>query len=395
MILLRSIQSIFHKKHCIALATTAAFGAGLLLMGARAQSAPAQAPASPKLAEQQFKNIKVLKGIPAEQVIPAMQFMAASLGVECEYCHVRNDHAQGLAFDKDDKKPKVIARKMIQMMFAINKDNFEGKREVTCFSCHRGAADPVGTPLVATEDAAPEAAGEKKPAAAPGALPTADQLFDKYLAAVGGADAVQKITSRVEKGTLTGFGGQHFPIDVYSKAPDQRVSVMHLPVGESVTGFDGHSGWLSVPGRPPHIMNADEISGARLDADLHFPVDGKTLASKWKVSPGEKIDGHDTTLVVGQTEGQPPLKLYFDSQSGLLLRLVRYNETPLGRLPTQVDYSDYRDADGVKLAYRWSLARPGNRFSIQVDELHQNVPVDDTKFIAPPPPPPEQKPAAH
>jgi len=396
MSLLRSIQSIFHKKHCIALALTAAFSAGLVLIGARAQSAPAQAPASPKLAEQQFKNIKVLKGIPAEQVIPAMQFMAASLGVECEYCHIRNDHAQGLAFDKDDKKPKVIARKMIEMMFAINKDNFEGKREVTCFSCHRGAADPVGIPIVASEDAAPEAAGEKKAAAAPGALPTADQLFDKYLAAVGGADAVQKITSRVQKGTLTGFGGQHFPIDVYSKAPDQRVSVMHLPGGDSVTGFDGHSGWLSVPGRPPHIMNGEEVSGARLDADLHFPVDAKTLAAKWKVSPGEKIDGRDTTLIAGQTEGQPPLKLYFDSQSGLLLRLVRYNETPLGRLPTQVDYSDYRDADGVKVPYRWSLARPGNRFSIQVDELHQNVPVEDGKFIAPPPPPPppEQKPAA-
>jgi photosynthetic reaction center cytochrome c subunit len=171
---------------------------------------------------------------------------------------------------------------------------------------------------------------------------------------------------------------------------------MHLPGGESVTGFDGHSGWLSVPGRPPHIMNGEEVSGARLDADLHFPVDGKTLASKWKVIPGEKIDGHDTMLVVGQTEGLPPLKLSFDSQSGLLLRLVRYNETPLGRLPTQVDYSDYRDADGVRVPYRWSLARPGNRFSIQVDELHQNVPVDDAKFIPPPaPPPPEQKPAAH
>ncbi len=392
MSLLRSIRSIFHKKHCMALATTAAFGAGLVLIGARAQSTSAQTPPAPKLAEEQFKNIKVLKGIPAEQVFPAMQFITASLGVECEYCHVRE--GKGMAFDKDDKKPKLTARKMMQMMFAINKDNFEGKREVTCFSCHRGAADPIGTPLVAAEDAAPEPSGEKKPAAAP-ALPTADQLFDKYLSAAGGAEAVQKITSRVEKGTLTAFGGQHFPVDVYSKAPDKRVSVMHIPGGDSVTGFDGHSGWLSVPGRPPHIMNADEISGARLDADLRFPVDAKTSASKWMVSSGEKIDSHDTTQVVGQTEGQPPLKLYFDSQSGLLLRLVRYNETPLGRLPTQVDYSDYRDADGVKLPYRWSLARPGNRFSIQVDELHQNVPVEDSKFIAPPPPPPDQKPAAH
>jgi photosynthetic reaction center cytochrome c subunit len=390
---MRSIKSTFSKKLCLVIAI-AGLIAGLALLSARAQSTPAQAPPTPKLAEEQFKNIKVLKGIPAEQVFPAMQFITASLGVECEYCHVRE--AKGMAFDKDDKKPKLTARKMIQMMFAINKDNFEAKREVTCFSCHRGAADPIGTPLVATEDAASEPGGEKKPAAAP-ALPTADQLFDKYLSASGGADAIQKITSRVEKGTLTVSGGQHFPIDVYSKAPDKRISIMHMPGGESVTGFDGHSGWLSVPGRPPHIMNAEENAAARMDADLHSPVDVKTQSRIWVVAPGEKIDGHDTTLAVGRTESQPPLRLYFESQSGLLLRLVRYSETPLGRLPTQIDYSDYRDADGVKVPYRWSLARPGNRFTIQIDELHQNVPVDDAKFIAPPPPPypPEQKPAAN
>jgi photosynthetic reaction center cytochrome c subunit len=371
-----------------------ALSAVLAVLGARAQSPTPQAPATPKLAEEQFKNIKVLTGFPAEQVIPAMQFITASLGVECEYCHVRQDHAPGMAFDKDDKKPKVIARKMIQMMFAINKDNFEGKREVTCFSCHRGAAEPVGIPIVATEELAAHAGAEQKPAEAPPALPTSDQVFDKYLAASGGADAVQKITSRVEKGTLTAFGGQHFPVDVYGKAPDKRISVMHLPGGDSVTAFDGHGGWLSVPGRPPHIMNADENAAARMDADLHFPVDVKTQNSIWVVGSGEKIDGHDTTQVVGRTESQPPLRLYFDMQSGLLLRLVRYSETPLGRLPTQIDYSDYRDADGVKLPYRWSLARPGNRFTIQVDELHQNVQVDDAKFT-PPPAPPEQKPPAH
>jgi photosynthetic reaction center cytochrome c subunit len=384
-----SIKSVFTKKHCVAIATVLI--AGLALLGAYGQTTPGQATTKPKLAEEQFKNIKVLNGIPAEQVIPAMQFITASLGVECEYCHVRQE--KGMAFDKDDKKPKLAARKMIQMMFAINKDNFEGKREVTCFSCHRGAADPVGTPIVASEDAAPEPAADNKAGAAP-ALPTADQLFDKYLAASGGADAVQKISSRVEKGTLTAFGGQHFPIDVYAKAPDKRISAMHLPGGDSITGFDGHSGWLSVPGRPPHIMNAEENFGARMDADLHFAVDVKSLYPKWVVAPGEKIDGRETTQVVGRTEGQPPLKLYFDSQNGLLLRLIRYSETPLGRLPTQIDYRDYRDADGVKVAYRWSLARPGNRFSIQVEELHQNVQVDEAKFT-PPPPPAEQKPPVH
>jgi photosynthetic reaction center cytochrome c subunit len=369
-------------KPCLTLAT-----ASLVLTLAVAR---AQAPAASKLAEQQYKNIKVLTGIPADQVIPAMQFITASLGVDCEYCHVRNGHE--MAFDKDDKKPKVTARKMIQMVAAINKGNFEGKREVTCYSCHRGAADPVAIPIITDEEPKLEAA-EKKPAEAPSAQPDAYEILDKYLAAVGGAASLQKVTTRVEKGTLTAFGGQHLPVDVYDKAPDKRISVMHFPNGDSITAFDGHSGWLTFPGRPPHIMTAEENASASMDADLYLPVHLKTMRQKFIAGPGDKIDGRDTIQVVGRSEGQPPLRLYFDPQSNLLLRLVRYTETPLGRLPTQIDYSDYRDADGLKVPFRWSLARPGNRFTIQVDQLQQNVPVDDAKFT--PPPAPGPAPAGH
>jgi photosynthetic reaction center cytochrome c subunit len=148
--------------------------------------AHAQTPAPPQssgsaapLAEQQYKNIKVLKGIPADQVIPAMEFITASLGVECEFCHVRREHG-GMAFDKDEKKPKEIARKMIEMMNAINKDNFDGKREVTCNSCHHGAAHPAGIPLVAAEGDKPPMAEHDKP---DGNLPQADAVFEKYLTA--------------------------------------------------------------------------------------------------------------------------------------------------------------------------------------------------------------------
>jgi hypothetical protein len=378
-------------KKSLVILTIAALCAAFAILAARAQ-APAAAPPQngPKLTDQQFKNIKILKGIPADQLIPAMQFMTASLGVECEFCHVRGE--RGLVFEKDDKKPKQAARKMIEMMNAINKDNFDGHREVTCYSCHRGAAHPVGTPLVAEVGAKSEplTGNEKKPDVS--TLPTADQVFDKYLAAAGGAAALEKITSRVEKGSLSGFGDTTFPIEIYAKAPDERVSIMHLKGGDSTTAFDGHAGWMSAPGRPPHIMNADENSGARIDADFHLPADVKTLSQDWKPAPGETIDGHQTNLIVGRTDDRPTLRLYFDAQSGLLLRLIRYDETPLGRLPIQIDYSDYRDADGIKVPYRWSLARPANRFTIQVDELHQNVPVDDAKFTAPPPPPP---PASH
>lgn len=351
------------------------------MAGARAQcSGPkaAAVPAGPKLAEEEFKNIQALKGIPAEQVIPSMQFIAASLGVECEYCHVAH------ANEKDDKKPKVTARKMINMMIAINRDNFGGHREVTCYSCHRGSKEPVGTPIITDEEPRPADGEEKKPREAKPALPAAEQLLDKYLAAIGGREALQKITSRVQKGTLTAFGGQNFPAEVYSKAPDKRLSIMHLQGGDSVTAFDGKHGWLSVPGRV-HMMSAAENAAAGIDADFYFPAHLKTLYSKFTVDPGEEIDGHETYLVVGSNEGQPPLRLYLDKESGLLVRLIRYAETPLGRNPTQIDYADYRDANGVKVPFHWTIARPGSRFTIRVEQVQQNVPVDDVKFVAPPP----------
>ncbi len=164
-----------------------ALSTGLAIAGAKAQSNPPQSPAAPKLAEEEFKNIQALKGAPADLVRPSMQFITASLGVECEYCHVRGDH--GMEFDKDDKKTKVTARKMMKMMFAINKDNFEGHREVTCYSCHRGAAEPVGIPIITDEEPKVEAERGKAPGEAKSVFPPADQLLDKYLAAVGGEAA--------------------------------------------------------------------------------------------------------------------------------------------------------------------------------------------------------------
>jgi outer membrane lipoprotein-sorting protein len=368
-----------------------ALSTGLAIAGAKAQSSSTQPPAAPKLAEEQFKNIQALKGVPADLVFPSMQFITASLGVECEYCHVRE--GQKMEFDKDDKKTKVTARKMMKMMFAINKDNFEGHRQVTCYSCHRGAAEPVGIPIISDEESKPEA--ERGAAAPPKpVLPPADQLLDKYLAAVGGEAALQKVTSLVEKGNITANGHQ-FPIEVYAKAPDRRLSITHMPNGESITAFDGKQGWLSNNGHA-HLMSAAENDAERISADLRFASDVKTLYRKFNVFPGEKIDGHETYLVIGRNEGQPPLRLYLDQHSGQLLRLVRYAETALGRMPTQIDYADYRDEVGVQIPLRWTLARPGGRFTIQITQVEQNVPVEDAKFAPPPmPPPPDQKPAGH
>lgn len=345
-------------------------------------AAPSQ---TPKKAEEQFKNIQVLKGIPAEELLPTMQFVSASLGVNCEFCHVKN------AFEKDDKKPKQTARKMMEMMFSINKENFDGRRDVTCYSCHRGNAMPLAIPAVMEEEPKTMASSTndamKTPATAK-ISPTPEQLIDKYVEALGGAAAIDKISSRVMKGKIE-FGEQSMPIDIYAKDPDRRISFTHTPEGDSVTAFDGSAGWLSSSGHPAHFMQGSEIDAASLDADLHLATHLKQMFSAIKVDGSEKISDREAYVFVGERQGKPPLRLYFDEQSGLLLRLVRFGETALGWLPTQIDYSDYREANGVKVPYRWTLARPSGRFTIQLSELQQNVPVDDAKFAKPAPEPPK------
>src|SRR6201984_3757594 len=246
------------KPFFISCALIVTFATALLV--SRAQNPPqASAPAAaPKTASQQFKNIQVLKDVPADQLIPAMQFITASLGVDCEYCHVEH------AFDKDDKKPKVAARKMREMMITINSENFESHRMVTCYTCHQGGAHPVSIPVIAEREKKSDTASSTISASG---NPVPDSLLDQYLAAVGGADALRRVNTRVAKGTVIALGDQRMAIDIYAKAPDMRLSVMHIKEGESVTAYNGKVGWLSVPGRV-HMMNSQESFGARMDADI-------------------------------------------------------------------------------------------------------------------------------
>jgi hypothetical protein len=216
--------------------------------------------------------------------------------------------------------------------------------------------------------------------------PAAEQLFEKFVQATGGAGAIEKVTSRTQKGTID-FGGKSFPIDVYSKDPDKRISFTHMGEADSITAYDGHEGWLGTPGRPLREMHGGDLDEAAMDADLHLATHLKQMFSEARVRGTEKVGDHDTYVVVGRREGKPPVRLYFDEQSGLLLRLLRYRETTLGRLPTQIDYADYRDLKGVKIPYQWTLARPGGRFTIQISDAQQNVPVDDAKFAKPAAPP--------
>ena len=344
-------------------------------MRAAAQT-PAKPPTeAPKTAEQQFKNIQVLKDIPAEELIPTMQFISASLGVQCDFCHVEHE------MQKDDKKEKQTARKMMAMELAIDKEHFNNEVEVTCYTCHRGSPHPVGIPLLGADAPKPMPhVHDEEGEAHPGLL-TADQILDKYLAAVGGADALMKIKSREEKGTIDAMGMQS-PIEVYSEAPDKRISIFHMRGGSSVTAFNGEVGWLSIPGGF-HRMTAPERESARIDAEFYFPVRVRELYKEFKVKPGMDLDGQETYMISATAPGRPPLQMYFDQKSGLLLRMVRYVVTPLGKNPAQIDYAEYRETDGVKIPYRWTLARPNGTFTIKLDQVKQNVPIDK-KLFAPP-----------
>ncbi len=349
--------------------------AGWTAQGASAQTpAPAAGAAPPKLAEEAFKNIQSLKGTPADQLIPAMQFISASLGVECDFCHVQGK------MDVDDKKEKKAARDMIAMTNAINAGHFKGHREITCNSCHNGRMHPLGIPPVAQTDVAQEHGRHDAPP--PASTVSAGDVLDKYVAALGGTEAIQKVNSRVQKGNLLA-GGHETPIEVLSKAPYKRVSVSHTPSGDNVTAFDGVTGWMGSPGRPPRDMSASESEAAKLDADLQFALHLKSAFPQIRVGRPEKIGDAQCVALIGVRPDQPPVRLWFDEQTGLLVRMVRYSETPLGRNPTQLDFADYKDVDGVKIPLRWTIARPNGRFTIQVTDVQQNVPVDDARFTKP------------
>ena len=331
------------------------------------------------MAEQTYKNITALKGTPADQLVPTMQFMAASLGVECSFCHVQGKP------DADDKNAKKTAREMIAMTMMINKTSFNGRLQVSCNSCHNGHERPAAVPPVLDSDAPPAHPTAATSAAAPtasGAAPAADDIIAKYIAAVGGADAMHKVNSRVMKGVILA-GGTESPIDVVTKAPNKRITTSHNGDNHSITAFDGTAGWMGSVGRPARDMSAAESAASGIDAEFYLALRLKEIYPQLRRGRPETVNGVECEVLNGAAPGKPAVRLYFDKKTGLLQRLVRFADTPVGRNPTQIDYADYRDADGVKIPYRWTLSRPNGRFTIQIKEVQSNAPVDDSKFVKP------------
>jgi len=346
----------------------------------------------PTMAEDVFKNVQVLKGIPVNEFMDIMGFFSASVGLNCVYCHVPESLENWQKF-AEDVPLKQTARKMILMVNALNNNNFAGRRVITCYSCHRGAPRPKVIPSLADQYTVPaEAPNEIEivPKAPPG--PPADEILSKYILALGGAERLSAVTSVAAKGTYEGFETYHqkVPIELFAKVPAQFTIVVHTQNGVRTTTLNGSAGWIAAPDKPVPLlpMTADELDGARLDADVFFPAQIQQALSNWRVGfPVTTIEDKEVQIIQGTGAGRSRVKLYFDKESGLLVREVRYVETIVGTSPTQVDYSDYRSSPGagVKLPFRWTVTWTDGQANIELQDVQTNVSIDAAKFAKPAP----------
>jgi hypothetical protein len=361
---------------------------GLTLAGAFAL---VQAQGRPQMAEDVFKNVQVLRGIPVDEFMNTMGLMSAALGFDCSECHV-GAGTDGVKWEADTPK-KVTARRMTQMVFAINKQNFPGRQVVTCWTCHRGRDIPVVTPTI--DRVYGEAVLEADDIIArpfPGE-PSPDQIFDKYLQALGGAQRLAAVTSFAATGTseqFRGFGGGG-EVQVFAKAPDQRAVIISFPKnperGQVVRIFDGRGGWTSPPLAVlgTYAFSGNEQEGALFDAQMSFPGQIKQILTRVRVGPPDAIDGRDVHIVQGTGSKNLIVTLYFDKESGLLTRMVRFSNSAIGRAPTQVDFADYRDVPGagIKMPFRWTFGWLGGRDTFELKEVRVNAPIDPKVFVKP------------
>jgi hypothetical protein len=357
----------------------------LKALPAEASAQAGQEPA-PITTDKLFRNIQILKGMPIDTFFDAMGMFAASMGDDCTYCHSKESVFRHEAFG--DATPRIQkARQMIVMMQALNKQYFGGQPRVTCFTCHRGSYSPVNAPRLSLQYGVPDDDPNVMD------FPTnprgnADEIFNKYLAAIGGAAALSKITSLTAKGTYSGFDTGHteVPVDIFARAPNQRTWIIHMFNGDSYRVFDGQRGWFAGPDSPAPIVTlaSGNLDRARIEAGLAFPGGIKSLYKQWRVGR-TSIDDKDVSIVQGTNPGLLPVNFYFDNSTGLLIRMVRWNETPVGPVPTEINYGDYRDVAGVKMPFTWTASQTYMQMTIKLSGIQPNAPVEPSRFVQPPP----------
>ena len=358
---------------------------------ALAQRIAAQTAQKPLLAEDVFKNVQILKGIPVNQFMETMGFFAASLGLNCVYCHTSQSLEDWSHF-ADDVPRKRMARTMILMVNDINKTKFGGRRAITCYSCHRGAESPRVIPSLADQYGVPAEDPnllEIVPDAPKGL--TAEQVLDNYIQATGGRQKLAALTSFAGKGTYEGYDTYHakVPYEIYAKAPRQLTTIAHTQNGYTTTTFDGRQGWVASVDKPVRLLPllpGAELDAAGIDADLWFSAGIKQALTDWRTGfPIGTIDDKEVTIIQGTAAGKSRIKLFFDIETGLLLRQLRYSDTPVGTVPIQVDYSDYREVAGVKLPFRTIVTWTNGQTTIELSDVQPNAAIPASRFEKPAP----------
>jgi photosynthetic reaction center cytochrome c subunit len=339
-------------------------------------------------AEQVFKNVQALKGIPADEFMSTMGFFSASLGISCGDCHTAESGGDWAKY-ADDSDRKRRTRGMIAMVNLMNKNFFGGQRVLTCYTCHRGSTSPETTPdLTQFYATLKYREPDRLVNPFPGA-PEAEQVLDKYIQAIGGPQKLAGLTSLAAKGTFQTFGNpKKYPLEIFAKAPAQRTVIVHqLAGGDSIDTYDGREAWVVAPALltplPLEERTGGEVDGAKLTAALTFPGQIKQLLRQWRVGPPAVVDDRDLTLVQGTMNGKFPVNLYFDDESALLSRTVAYADSPVGLAPMQVDYADYRDIAGLKVPFKLVVTWLDGRSIIQLTDVQINVPIDASRFARP------------
>jgi photosynthetic reaction center cytochrome c subunit len=346
-----------------------------------------------KTVDQTHKNIQVLKGLPDSQLGTVMNFIAVSMGRRCDFCHVNKGGTWN--WESDDKEEKLTARRMMTMTLALNKDSFRGSPAVSCYTCHRGRNSPQSIPSFPLPTPAPRPQPQATPA--PGqpaatpmptpAPPTADQILAKYVEGLGGQATIDKMKTLVMKGTYVGFNGASLPYEVDLAAPDKFYINVTAQQGTVERGFDGKVAWEKGPRGVNELMNPvlDDLKAVFL---FYRNIKLKEQFSQMRFGGRDKIGERNVLVLNGRTADNHRERLYFDAETGFLLRRISYLETPIGVIPSQIDFEDYRDVDGVKLPFTVKVlsVEPGLVSTRQYTEIKLNVPIDDAKFKMPPAP---------
>ena len=354
---------------------------------APAPQAPAGAARAP-MSEDVFKNITMLRGVPVNDFMLTMGAFSAALGMSCQDCHSANDR-DWAAFALDNAR-KNTARRMIGIMTEINKTHFGGRQVVTCFSCHRGADRPKMDYDLNVLYGEPPPNPSYIIGQAPTA-PKADEVLDKYVQALGGAQRLAALKSYTARGESVGYGpesGSPRGVDIYAQAPNRYSMVIHTDSGDDTRTVNGTAGWYAAPFRPVAVLplTGQDLEGMQFDATIAFPGQIKTAARNWRVGFPAVIDDRDVQVVQGTLAGGGTVTLYFDDETGLLTRQMRYVRSPIGPLTTEVTYSDYKDVAGVKVPHKFTLRWLNGRENVTLTEVRPNAAVDAARFAQPAPP---------